>query len=283
MTISQQSRVEALKALQELNARVQKATKEIKNVVVVMSGKGGVGKSVVAASLSIALSKLGKKVAVLDADIHGPSIPWLMGIEKEHMMADEDGRILPVDAGGVKVVSVELAMNKKDLPLIWRGPLKTRAVIDLLSLVKWGSIDYLVVDLPPGTGDEPQTVVRYLKSKVLGAVLVMIPGNMVSHIVNKAKNFARILGINVIGAVINMAYFRCPHCGKTTDIFGMEGRIDVEVLAKLPLDPGIAALADKGMLGKLFSYGSDELSEWARGIMEVATKIIELSGGMAQR
>ncbi len=281
--MTQQTRAEALKALQELNARVREATKDIKNVIVVMSGKGGVGKSIVAASLSIALSKLGKRVAALDADIHGPSIPWLMGVENERMMADDDGRILPVDAEGVKVVSVELALDRKDLPLIWRGPLKTRAVIDLLSLVKWGNIDYLVVDLPPGTGDEPQTVVRYLKNKVLGAILVMIPGNMVSHIVRKAKNFASILGIKVIGAVINMAYFRCPHCGKTTDIFGKGNTVDVEVLARLPLEPRVAELADGGMLTKLFDDDEDELCEWARGILEVATKIIDLSGGMAQR
>jgi ATP-binding protein involved in chromosome partitioning len=272
-TLSPKERAELMK---ELTSRVQNAIKDIHNVVIVMSGKGGVGKSITSASLALALSRLGFKVSILDADVHGPSIPWLLGVENERMLADEEGRILPVNAGGVGVVSVELAMDKKELPLIWRGPLKTRAILDLLSMVRWENLDYLVVDLPPGTGDEAQTVARYLSSKNPLGILVMTPGRMVSHIVVKAKNFAKIVGLNLLGVVVNMSYFRCPYCGKTTKIFGEFKDVGIEILAELPLDPEISRAADEGRLQEVFMENGH--SEWVSSIMKVAKKLVNAVG-----
>ncbi len=272
-TLSPKERAELMK---ELTSRVQNAIKNIHNVVIVMSGKGGVGKSITSASLALALNKLGFRVNILDADVHGPSIPWLLGVEHERMIADEDGRILPVDAGGVGVVSVELAMDRKELPLIWRGPLKTRAILDLLSMVKWGDLDYLVVDLPPGTGDEAQTVARYLSSKRPLGVLVMTPGRMVSHIVVKAKNFAKIVGLDLLGVVVNMSYFRCPYCGRTTKVFGEFKDVGIEILAELPLDPEISRAADSGQLREIFA--KPERSEWVSSIMKIAGKLVNAVG-----
>ncbi|MCD6323665.1 MAG: P-loop NTPase [Desulfurococcales archaeon] len=256
--------------MRKLTSRVREATAGVKKVLMVMSGKGGVGKSITAASLAIALSTLGCRVAILDADVHGPSIPWLMGVEDKAMMADDDGRIIPVDAGGVGVVSVELALDRKDLPLVWRGPLKTRAILDLLGMVKWGELDYLVVDLPPGTGDEPQTVARYLSVKNPEGVLVAIPGRMVTHIVSKARNFAEIVGIKVLGLVVNMAYYRCPSCGHVEKVFGEIGDLGLDVLAELPLDPRVSRAADEGRLTELFR---EEGVEWVGKMVELARKV----------
>ncbi len=262
---------ERAELMKKLTSRVKEATSQIKEVIMVMSGKGGVGKSITSAALSIAFSRLGRRVALLDADVHGPSIPWLMGVEGKPMLADEEGRIIPVDAGGVGVVSVELAMDRKDLPLVWRGPIKTRAILDLLGMVKWGCLDYLVVDLPPGTGDEPQTVARYLSWKSPKGILVTIPGRMVTHIVNKAKNFASMVGIKVLGTVVNMSYFKCPECGHVERIFGQVGDLGLNILAELPLDPLVSKAADEGRLRDLFLKGG---SEWVRSVEELAGKIV---------
>jgi len=264
---------EVAEKLQELTRRARESTSGIKEVIIIMSGKGGVGKSVVTSALAIALAEVNRNVAVLDADFHGPSIPWLLGVEEERMMADEEGRIYPVEAGNVKVVSAELALDKKELPIIWRGPLKTRAVLDLLALVKWGTLDYLLVDLPPGMGDEAQTVVRYLKHIPLKAVLVMIPGRMVRHIVKKSQNFARMMGVEILGGIVNMAYFRCPYCGKTTNIFGYERLENIEIIAELPLDGTVAELANKGKLRELFLKEEYKRLEWVSKIRETSKKI----------
>ena len=258
----------------KLIQRVRTSTKDIKNVIIIMSGKGGVGKSIIASALSLAIAEKGFKVAILDTDFHGPSIPWLMGVVNERMEADDDGRIIPVNANGVDVVSAELALDKKELPLMWRGPLKTRAVLDLLALTKWGELDFLIVDLPPGMGDESQTVVRYLKDKVRGGVMVMIPGRMVSHIIKKSRNFARVTGIKILGAIINMSYFRCPHCGFETSIFGSADTGDIKILANLPLDPQVADLANKGKLSSLFLKAEFANNEWLNKLRKAAEYII---------
>ncbi|RLG79284.1 MAG: ATP-binding protein [Thermoprotei archaeon] len=264
---------EIAEKLQELTRRARESTLGIKEVIIIMSGKGGVGKSIVTSGLALALAENDRNVAILDADFHGPSIPWLLGVEEERMMADEEGRIYPVKAGNVKVVSAELALDKKELPIIWRGPLKTRAVLDLLALVKWGNLDYLLVDLPPGMGDEAQTVVRYLKHIPLKAVLVMIPGRMVRHIVKKSRNFARMMGVEILGGIVNMAYFRCPHCGKTTNVFGYERLENIEIIAELPLDGTVAELANKGKLRELFLKEEYRRLEWVSKIREACKKI----------
>ncbi len=265
--------------MKKLTTRVRKATRSIRHVIIVMSGKGGVGKSITAASLAILLREVGYRVSLLDADIHGPSIPWLTGVESKHLYADNEGMIIPVNAGGVGIVSVELAMDKRELPTIWRGPLKTRAVLDLLGMVKWGSIDFLVVDLPPGTGDEPQTVARYLSHKDMGALLVLTPGRMVTHIVRKAKNFAKAVGVEIIGAVVNMAYFRCPNCGHITKVFGDIGELDVKILAELPLDAKVSKMADEGKLIELLKNYRD--LEWVNKLRDLRSSVINWEGWKA--
>lgn len=274
--VAMHDRARAAEALRELAEGVRRATSGVRNFIAVMSGKGGVGKSTISASIAIALHRLGKEVAVLDADIHGPSIPWLMGVEGERMYATEEGRILPVNAGGVKVVSVELALDRKDLPIMWRGPVKSRAILDLLSMTQWGELDYVVVDLPPGTGDEALTIARYLRHGLSGAILVLTPGLMVGHVVGKCRNFAKALGIPLIGAVINMSYFKCPKCGATYRFFGGVAKPLVNVIAELPLDPRVADLADKGMLREVFtSLGS---CEWVQGVVRIAREVVRRFG-----
>jgi len=276
MGLSTYSSKELAEIMKKLVGRVREATEGIKHVVIIMSGKGGVGKSIIAASLAIVLNERGYRVSMLDADMHGPSIPWLMGVEDRNLYADNSGKIIPVDVNGIGIVSVELAMDKKELPTIWRGPLKTRAVLDLLGMVRWGSIDYLVVDLPPGTGDEPQTIARYLSHKDMGALLVLTPGRMVAHIVKKAKNFAKAVGVGIIGAVVNMAYFRCPNCGYVTKIFGDVGEVDVKVLTELPLSRVVSERADEGRLTDLFREGGSE--EWVNKLRALGTSVTGWEG-----
>jgi len=267
---------ELAELMKRLTSRVRKATRDVKHVIIVMSGKGGVGKSITAASLAIVLREKGYRVSLLDADVHGPSIPWLMGVEETHLYADDSGKIIPVDAEGVGVVSVELAMEKREFPTIWRGPLKTRAVLDLLGMVGWGALDFLIVDLPPGTGDEPQTVARYLSHINMGALLVLTPGRMVAHIVKKAKNFAKAVGVGIIGAVVNMAYFRCPYCGHVTKVFGDIGELDVNILAELPLDPAVSQKADEGRLEDLFKHY--RTLEWVNKLRSLGNLVVEWEG-----
>lgn len=259
------------KLMEDLLKRVRESTSGIRYVIPVMSGKGGVGKSLITASLALAVKELGKGVAILDADLHGPSIPWLMGIVAESMRATDEGKIMPVIADGVGVVSVDLALERKDTPLAWRGPIKTRAILDLLSLTDWEGTEYLFVDLPPGTGDEALTIMRYLKPRLGGAVMVTIPGGLVKHVVQKAMNFLKIIGAPLLGIVVNMAYFRCPVCGTRHDIFGEvsvpEG---VKVLAEIPIDPELAKHVSRGELRKYFRSESD----WKRAVIRAASEIV---------
>ena len=262
----------AAKLMEELLRKVRESTSGIKYVIPVMSGKGGVGKSLMTASLALALRELGKEVAILDADLHGPSIPWLMGVVNESMRATEEGKILPVVADDVGVVSVDLALERKDTPLAWRGPIKTRAILDLLSLTDWGRTEYLLVDLPPGTGDEALTILRYLKPRLGGAVLVTIPGGLVKHVVQKAVNFLKIVGAPLLGVVINMAYFQCPVCGTRHDIFGdVSVPPDVKVLAEIPIDPELARHVSRGELRKYFRMDS----AWKRAVTSAVSEILK--------
>ncbi len=259
--------------LKEILDKIREAIKPLKHIVVIMSGKGGVGKSVISASLALVLKKMGKPVAILDADIHGPSIPWLLGVEERRMFFSEStGKIVPVEGSeGVGVVSVELALDRKDAPLAWRGPLKTKAITDLVSMTDWSKYEYLVVDLPPGTGDEALTVTRFLSPRLSGIILVLTPGKMVAHVVSKAKNFAYIVGSPIIGAVLNMAYFRCPVCGTVHRLFGEVGDLGVELLTELPLDPKVSEFADQGELSKLIELGG---SEWVDGVFKMGRKVL---------
>ncbi len=222
---------------------------QINKVIAVMSGKGGVGKSLVTSSLAAKLKKKGYKVGILDADITGPSIPKMFGLNET---ANGDGNgLYPVEtSSGIKVMSVNLLLEDEEEPVIWRGPVISSVVKQFWSDVYWGELDYLLIDMPPGTGDVPLTVFQSIP--VDGAIIVTSPQDLVRLIVKKAYNMVVKMDIPVMGIVENYSYIECPDCGKKIAVFG-ESKIDeiaseigVEVLGKLPIVPAIAKLADEG-------------------------------------
>ena len=223
----------------------------VKRVIAVVSGKGGVGKSTVTASLAAAMAKKGRKVAVLDADITGPSIPTAFGIH-ERATGSDQGIDPAVTKGGVKLMSLNLLSANETDPVIWRGPVIAGVVTQFWQEVVWGDIDYMFVDMPPGTGDVPLTVFQSLP--VDGVVVVTSPQDLVSMIVAKAVNMAKMMDIPVLGLVENYSYFQCPDCGKQHAIFGeshieqVAAELEVPVLAKLPIDPALAAAFDAGKI-----------------------------------
>lgn len=221
----------------------------IKKVIGVVSGKGGVGKSLVSCLLAAKCQKAGLKVGVLDADITGPSVPKSFGITSRAMQ-DETGLLPTVTKTGVKMMSINLLLEDVNSPVVWRGPVISGVIEQFWTDVNWGELDYLFVDMPPGTGDVALTVFQSLP--VDGIVIVTTPQDLVKMIVNKAFNMAKIMNVPVLGLVENMSYYQCPDCGKNHNIFG-ESQIDetaaelgVPVLAKLPIDPNVAKLVDEG-------------------------------------
>ncbi len=233
----------------------------VKKVIAVMSGKGGVGKSTVTAMLASAMNREGFKTAVLDADITGPSIPKMFGLH-ERAMGSEDGIIPAVTEMGIKVMSVNLLLENDTDPVVWRGPVISGTVTQFWSDVIWGDVDYMFVDMPPGTGDVALTV--YQSLPVDGIVIVTSPQELVSMIVEKAVKMADMMNIPLLGIVENMSYFKCPECGRDHKIFG-ESRIDevanrfgAPVLAKLPIEPDFAKLSDEGKAELFISDAIDE-------------------------
>ncbi|MGN0562012.1 MAG: P-loop NTPase [Candidatus Fimenecus sp.] len=221
----------------------------VKKVIGVVSGKGGVGKSLVTSLLAVAAQSAGKQAAILDADVTGPSIPKAFGLH-DRAEGSEDGLFPMQTKTGVRVMSVNLLLEKEDAPVIWRGPVISGMINQFWQEVIWGDVDYMFVDMPPGTGDVPLTVFQSLP--VDGIVIVTTPQDLVTLIVKKAYNMAKMMDIPVLGLVENMSYFECPDCGKRHAIFG-ESKLDevakelgVPVLARLPIDPKTAALVDKG-------------------------------------
>ena len=226
---------------------------EVKKVIGVVSGKGGVGKSFVTASLASAMAKKGYQVGIMDADITGPSIPKMYGVHGP-AQGTEWG-ILPIAADdGVKIMSINLLMDDEEAPVIWRGPVIAGVVKQFWSDVYWGDIDYLFVDMPPGTGDVPLTVFQSLP--VDGIVVVTSPQDLVQMIVKKAYNMANMMKIPILGVIENYSYLKCPDCGKEIKLFGeshideVAKDLDMEVLGKMPLDPAYAQLADEGIFYK---------------------------------
>ena len=221
----------------------------VKHVIGVVSGKGGVGKSFVTSSLASMMAKAGYKVGILDADITGPSIPKMFGV-KGQVMGDERG-IIPMESkDGIKIISINLMMDNEEAPVVWRGPVIAGAVKQFWSETYWGEMDYLFVDMPPGTGDVPLTVFQSLP--VNGIVIVTSPQELVQMIVKKAYNMANMMNIPVLGVVENFSFLKCPDCGKQIHIFGeskieeVSNMLGVNLLGKLPLDPAYAEAADKG-------------------------------------
>lgn len=221
----------------------------IKKVIGVVSGKGGVGKSFVTAMLSVLMSRQGYSTGILDADITGPSIPRMFGINRK-AKANELGIFPESTNNNIRIMSINLLLEKDDAPVIWRGPLLAGTVKQFWTDVIWGDLDFLFIDMPPGTGDVPLTVFQSIPLD--GIVIVTSPQELVSMIVKKAYNMARQMNIPVLGVVENMSYVKCPDCDKEIKLFGESNLtqtakdLDIDILGKVPVDPVMAQLSDKG-------------------------------------
>ena len=225
------------------------AQSHIKKVIAVVSGKGGVGKSAVTCTLASAMARRGRKVGVLDADITGPSVPQAFNIHQRAQGSD-DGIFPAVTEGGVKLMSLNLLIEHETDPVVWRGPIIAGAVEQFWTDVIWGELDYLFVDMPPGTGDVPLTVFQSLP--VDGVIVVTAPQALVGMIVTKAVRMAEMMNVPVLGLVENYSFFRCPGCGGEHPVFGpstidaLGAELSLPVLAKLPIDPALAQAVDEG-------------------------------------
>ena len=236
----------------------------IKKVIAVVSGKGGVGKSLVTSLLAVNMNRAGKHSAILDADITGPSIPKLFGIH-EKALGNEDGMLPCKSKTGIDVMSINFLLENDTDPVVWRGPVIAGTVKQFYTDVIWRDVDFMFVDMPPGTGDVPLTVFQSLP--IAGIVVVTSPQDLVSMIVEKAVNMARMMNIPVLGIVENMSYYECPHCGERSEIFGRSHidetahRFNVPAAARLPINPKLAAASDAGLIE---IYEGD----WLNGITE---------------
>ena len=227
------------------------ALSSVKHIIAVVSGKGGVGKSLVTSMLAVNMQRLGYKTAILDADITGPSIPKAFGL-RGGVDGDEHGMIPPTTTSGIDIMSVNLMLEDENKPVVWRGPVIAGAVKQFWTDTIWHDIDYMFIDCPPGTGDVPLTVFQSIP--IDGIVIVSSPQEIVSMIVAKAANMAQMMNIPVYGLVENMSYVKCPDCGKEIKVFG-ESHIDkiaeefgYDLLARIPMDPKLTALVDKGWI-----------------------------------
>jgi len=223
----------------------------IRNKLVVLSGKGGVGKSTVAVNLAASLARKGRQVGLLDVDVHGPSVPGMLNLNESQVISHE-GSIFPVGFENLKVMSIGFMLHGRDEAVVWRGPRKTKMIGHFLTDVEWGALDYLIVDCPPGTGDEPLSVIQFIEN-VTGAVIVTTPQEMALLDVRKSITFCETLDVDITGVVENMSGFTCPNCGEVVDIFSRGGgetmarEMGVPFLGRIPLDPAVTCSGDQGM------------------------------------
>jgi len=223
----------------------------IRNKLIVLSGKGGVGKSTVAVNLAAALSRSGRQVGLLDVDVHGPSVPSMLNLDGNEIISHE-GSMFPAGFENLKVMSIGFMLHGRDEAVIWRGPRKTKMIEHFLTDVEWGPLDYLVVDCPPGTGDEPLSVIQLIDS-VTGAIIVTTPQEVALLDVRKSITFCETMDVDIVGVVENMSGFTCPKCGEAVDIFSSGGgeamaeEMGVPFLGRIPLDPNVTRSGDQGM------------------------------------
>ena len=262
------------------NSNVHERMKSIKHKILVLSGKGGVGKSTIAANLAVALSVAGKRVGLLDIDVHGPSIPKLFGVEGMQVTGTENS-IYPFEiSDNLKLMSIGFLLRSSSDAVIWRGPMKHTVIKQFLGDVEWDELDYLIVDSPPGTGDEPLSIAQLIPG-VDGAVIVTTPQDVALLDVSKCINFCRQLSLPVLGIVENMSGFICPHCGKRTDIFKSGGgekmakEFGIQFLGRIPIDPSIVSSSDDGQPVVLAHPETEAGKEFAR----VAGPILALDDG----
>jgi len=254
--------------------------RRIKRKIMIMSGKGGVGKSTVAANLATGLTLRGYRVGLLDCDIHGPTIPTIFGLESERPGFNEEG-ILPIQVlPNLSVMSVGFLLENKDSPIIWRGPAKMGAIKQFLEEVKWGELDFLIIDLPPGTGDEPLSVAQLIPN-CDGSVLVTTPQDVALISVRKSIRFSEKLNIPIIGLVDNMHELICPHCGESIDVFGTGGvekaskDFNIPILARLPIEPKVAEMEDNGTVVREMLEHSTEWQKNFEYVVSAVEKTLE--------
>ncbi len=256
------------------DAKLKSRLGRIEKAIIVMSGKGGVGKSTVAVNLAMSAMLSGRRVGLLDVDLHGPSIPTMLGLEGQRLLGDEEG-MRPVEIGGLKVMSVGFLLESPDSPVVWRGPLKIGVIRQFIEEVNWGDLDLLVIDVPPGTGDEPLSVCQLIP-ELYGAVIVTTPQKVASVDVRKSISFCKQLNVRVLGVVENMSGFACPKCGEITSILRAGGgrvmaeEMHVPFLGSIPIDPLIAVSGDDG---KAF-VELTEHSPAAQSFRDIVTAII---------
>lgn len=247
----------------------------VKKVIGVVSGKGGVGKSLTTSLLTSFAQKQGLSVGIMDADITGPSIPKMFGVT-ERMTGDETGINTVLSPSGIQMVSMNLLLDEENAPVIWRGMVISGTVMQFWTDVIWKDVDLLFIDMPPGTGDVPLTVFQSIP--LAGIVIVTTPQDLVKMVVEKAVNMARIMNVPVLGLVENMSYLSCPDCGKQIEVFGpsraktLAAEYGIPAIARMPLDPTIAKLADEG---RIEDYDASALSEIFREIQKTKQKELE--------
>jgi len=269
--------------VQEEDVKLMKHLAKIKHKIIVMSGKGGVGKSTVATNLATALAMRGMDTGILDADITGPNIPKMLGVEEARITGDEEG-LFPVEVTPhLKVMSMAFLISSKDAPVVWRGPMKMGAIRQFLEDVNWGTLDYLIVDLPPGTGDEPLSIAQLIP-EADGAIIVTTPQDVALLDSRKSVTFAKALNLPVLGILENMSGLKCPHCGEEIDLFKVGGgkkaaeEMGVPFLGKIPIDVAMVPSGDDGkpiVLSNPESPGAkafDELAEKVQRTVDSAPK-----------
>jgi Mrp family chromosome partitioning ATPase len=262
---------EAYRKRQKLESRLCR----VKHKIVVLSGKGGVGESTIAVNLAVGLKAMGLKTGLLDVDIHGPSVPTMLGLENKALIGTKNG-LVPLDVNGLKVISAGFFLKSQDDAVIWRGPMKANVIRQFLQDVMWGELDLLVIDSPPGTGDEPLSVCQLIKN-LDGAVIVTTPQKVAAVDVRKSITFCRQLKVPVLGIIENMSGFACPKCKEISPIFGSGGgqRIAVDMgvpfLGAIPIDPRVAAAGDMGQV-PIELDGSAAAAQSMRTILEVVSK-----------
>ena len=268
---------EQQKQMIEQEIKLSRNLGQIKYKIAVMSGKGGVGKSTVAANLAETFQKLGFTTGILDADIHGPNIPKMLGVEDKELFVNEDHFMIPIEApSGLKVMSMAFMIESIDTPIIWRGPQKSGSIKQLIAEVEWGPLDVLIIDNPPGTGDEPLTVLQTIPN--IDAVIMVTTPNVVSQEdVLKCVKMVNMLNVENIGLIENMAYYICPHCGEKLNIFGkgdgeaFSEEMEIEYLGDLPLTENVSDSPNKdGVVSTLDPDGevSNKFSDFVSKIKE---------------
>jgi ATP-binding protein involved in chromosome partitioning len=271
---------EAMEKLRKQDEMIKTRMKKIKHKIAVISGKGGVGKSIVTANIALAFAKKGYNIGILDADFHGPSIPKILGIRGNMLKASSSG-ILPVTGPlNIKIVSIDFLLPKDETPVIWRGPLKINAIRQFLSEVAWGDLDILFIDLPPGTGDEPLSLIKFIP-EMDGVIVVTIPSEISQLVVKKSIKFAKELNIPIIGIVENMSGFTCPNCGFQINLFNAGGgrkiaeELNVPFLGEIPLDVELSKSADEGQPLII----KDSTSKTLKSFITIANKVEEFLKG----